>query len=61
MAESSLQKGRKHCGKRKNCSLRTISPLSTVFSEDLCGRQGKSGLVWKGLMTLMKSRPLKTL
>ena len=33
-----LQKGRKHCGKRRNCSLRAISPFPTVFSKDLyCG------------------------
>ena len=25
--------GRKHCGKRRNCSLRAISPFSTVFSK----------------------------
>ena len=27
--------GRKHCGKRRNCSLRAISPFPTVFSKDL--------------------------
>ena len=26
---------RKHCGKRRNCSLRAISPFSTVFSKGL--------------------------
>ena len=30
-----LQIGRKHCGKRRNCFLRAISPFPTVFSEDL--------------------------
>ena len=30
-----LQTGRKHCGKRRNCSLRAISPFPTVFSKDL--------------------------
>ena len=25
--------GRKHCGKRRNCSLRAISPFPTVFSK----------------------------
>ena len=41
-AESSL-KGGKHCGKRRNCSLRAISPFPTVFSKDLyC-----TGLVWE--------------
>ena len=29
------QKGRKRCGKRRNCLLRAISPFSTEFSEDL--------------------------
>ena len=33
MAETS-QKGRKHCGKRRYCSLRAISPFPTVFSKD---------------------------
>ena len=28
-----IQTGRKHCGKRRNCSLRAISPFSTVFSK----------------------------
>ena len=27
--------GRKHCGKRRNCSLRAISPFPTVFSKDM--------------------------
>ena len=30
-----FQTGTKHCGKRRNCSLRAISPFSTVFSKDL--------------------------
>ena len=37
-----LQKGRKHCGKRRNCSLRAISPFPTVFSEDLNNRYVKT-------------------
>ena len=28
-----IQTGRKHCGKRRNCSLRAISPFPTVFSK----------------------------
>ena len=28
-----IQMGRKHCGKRRNCSLRAISPVPTVFSK----------------------------
>ena len=30
--------GRKHCGKRRNCSLRAISPFPTVFSKGLFPR-----------------------
>ena len=37
-----LQMGRKHCGKRRNCSLRAISPFPTVFSEDLNFRHVKT-------------------
>ena len=36
-----LQMGRKHCGKRRNCSLRAISPYPTVFSKDLYCRDVK--------------------
>ena len=34
--------GRKHCGKRRNCSLRAISPFSTVFSKDFYCRHVKT-------------------
>ena len=30
-----IQTGRKHCGKRRNCSLRAISPFLTVFSKGM--------------------------
>ena len=33
------KKGTKHCGKRRNGSLRAISPYPTVFSEDLYYRR----------------------
>ena len=36
------KKGRKHCGKRRNCSLRAISPFPTVFSKDLHCRYVKT-------------------
>ena len=39
--------GRKHCGKRRNCSLRAISPFPTVFSKDFYYRLVKKGLVWE--------------
>ena len=45
-----LKKGRKRCGKRINCSLRAISPFSTVFSKDLYCRvknAWKPRLVWE--------------
>ena len=40
-AESSL-KGRKHCGKMRNCLSQAISPFPTVFSKDLYFRQIKT-------------------
>ena len=33
-----IQTGRKHCGKRRNCPLRAISPFPTVFSKSLFPR-----------------------
>ena len=33
-----IQMGRKHCGKRRNCSFRAISPFPTVFSNGLFPR-----------------------
>ena len=33
---------RKHCGKRRNCSLRAISPFPTVFSKDLYCKHAKT-------------------
>ena len=37
-----LQMGRKQCGKRRNCSLRAISPFPTVFLKDLYCRHVKT-------------------
>ena len=37
-----LQTGRKHCGKRKNCSLRGISLFPSVFSKSLDCRHVKT-------------------
>ena len=46
--------GRKHCGKRRNCSLRAVSPFPTVFSKDLYCRHVKTraglGKGYNGLM-----------
>ena len=36
--QKGIQMGRKHCGKRRNCSLRAIFPFSTVFSKGLFPR-----------------------
>ena len=42
--------GGKHCWKRRNCSLRAISPFPTVFTKDLYLQTRKNqGLFWKGL------------
>ena len=41
MAEN-FRTGRKHKGKRRNCSLRAISPLPTVFSKDSYCRHVKT-------------------
>ena len=40
--QKDLQTGRKHWGKRRNCSLRAISPFPTLFSKDLYCRQVKT-------------------
>ena len=42
MVECFQKMGRKHCGKRRNCSLQAISPFPTVFSKDLCCRHVKT-------------------
>ena len=36
--QKAIQTDRKHCGKRRNCSLRAISPFPTVFSNGLFPR-----------------------
>ena len=36
--QKAIQTGRKHCGKRRNCSLRAISPFPIVFSKGLLPR-----------------------
>ena len=37
-----FETGRKHSGKRRNCSLRAISPFPAVFSKDLYCRHVKT-------------------
>ena len=57
MEESSF-KGRKHCGKRRNCSLRAISPFPVVFSKGLYCKQVKPGLVWERVNPLPNDKIL---
>ena len=47
--QKTIQTVRKHCGKRRNCSLRAISPFPTVFSEGLFPRGVKRCLCGNGL------------
>ena len=54
--------GRKYCGKRRNCSLRAISPFPAVFSKDLFCRHVKTrACLGKGLSTLAAMVPLVVL
>ena len=50
---------RKHLGKRRNCSLRAISPFLTLFSKDLYGRHAETracfGRVKSNISCLVKS------
>ena len=43
----SYPNGRKHCGKRRNCSLQAISPFPMVFSKGLFPRGIKGVIVWE--------------
>ena len=51
-----LQTGRKQCGKRRNCSLRAISPFPSVFKRLVLQTRKKQGLFGKGL-TLSQTNP----
>ena len=42
-----FQMDRKHCGKRRNCSLRAISPFPTVFSSLVLQTRKNKGLFGK--------------
>ena len=39
--------GRKHCGKRRNCSSRAISPFPTVFQKACFPGASKGAIVWE--------------
>ena len=45
--ERVIQTSRKHCGKRRNCSLRAISPFPTVFSKACFPWVSKGVIVWE--------------
>ena len=53
MAERFLKGKKKHCGKRRNCSLRAIAPFPTLFSKGLYGRHDKPGLVRERVNSLL--------
>ena len=42
-----IQTGRKHCEKRRNCSLRAISPFPTVFQKACFPGASKGVIVWE--------------
>ena len=54
-----LQMGRKHCGKRRNCSLRAISSFPTVFSKVLYCRHAKDGACLEKRLTTVCSGPAR--
>ena len=47
--------GRKHCGKRRNCSLRAISPFPSVFKRLVSQGHQKASLSGNGLNHLQRS------
>ena len=54
-----IQTGRKHCGTKRNCSLRAISPCPTVFSKGLFPRDVKrchcEGMGWNYRLQTLSS------
>ena len=42
-----IQTGRKHCGKRRNCTLLAISPFPTVFQKACFPGASKGVIVWE--------------
>ena len=50
--------GRKHCGKRRNCWLRAISPFPTVLYKDLHRRHVKPGLVCGRVKSILSNTRL---
>ena len=50
--------GKKHSGKRRNCSLRAISPFPTVFSKGVFSRGVKGVIVWKWVKQIKSFDPM---
>ena len=50
-----IQMGRKHCGKRRNCSLRAIPPFSSVFKRLVFQGRQKTSLCGNGLSKFLLS------
>ena len=55
-----LQKDRKHCGTRRNCSLRAISLCPTVFSKGLYCRQVKTRACLGKSLSYLKKKGRKS-
>ena len=53
--------GRKHCGKRRNCSLLAIPPFPTVFSKGFFPGASKGVIVWEWInchwLELLRTAP----
>ena len=58
MEKKVLQTDRKHCGKRRNCSFRAISPFPTVFSKGLYCRHIKTRAYLERVNTLSNNKRL---
>ena len=61
-----IQTGRKHCGKRRNCSLRAISPFPQCFQKDCfqkdCFPEASKGvIVWEWVNLGWPQKALKCL
>ena len=49
-----IQTGRKHCGKRRNCSLRAISPFPAVFQKACFPGVSEGVIVWEWVKFCLK-------
>ena len=53
--------GRKHCGKRRNCSLRAISPFPSVFNRLVSQGCQKVSLCGNGLIQFVSNTGITVL